>query len=261
MLRTFLIAALLMMGMPALADDDRDDRREAKREAKEERAERRAERREAKAEKRQAKAERRQAKAERKADRKARKLAKKGKRAKSNICDPLIDSTTPGLYGMCRSYCEARDVKALFAAGKVSAKKAERYAKKQERILARYNETKENSDPDMPCVSETQVCPCWASSQTSPNFWNDKTLGAICANQDLPTMRLSEIGTATSDTTHPEYTRMKALSYSQDNGITFAHYCANEDTATGTSMLEPINETEAIVCATQIQTTCNMLGL
>ena len=250
MLRVLMIATLMLVGAPSLADD-RDDRREAKREAKEQRAEQRQERLERKAERRERKAERREAKWE-------RKLAKwESKTPKTQVCDPLKASSTPGLYGMCLKYCEARDVPGLFAEGKVSAKKAERFAKRQERVLERYNATKTAADPDMPCISQ-EICPCWSSNQASLSFWNDKSAQPICGSQDTGDFRLSEIG-ANAAIDDPEYTRMQAISFSQDGGATFTHYCANEDAATTTSMMEQINDTEAIICATQVQTACNML--
>lgn len=258
MLRVLMIATLMLVGAPSLADDDRDDRREAKREAKEQRAERREERLQRKAERREQKAERRQRKAEQREAKWERKLAKwESRTPKTKVCDPLKESSTPGLYGMCLKYCEARDVPALFAEGKVSAKKAERFAKRQERVLERYNSTKTAADPDMPCISQ-EICPCWSSSQASLSFWNDKSAQPICGSQDQGDFRLSEIGTnaAIDD---PEYTRMQAISFSEDGGATFTHYCANEDASTTTSMMEQINDTEAIICATQVQTACNML--
>lgn len=74
--------------------------------------------------------------------------------SEESVCDVLnLDGVTPGLFGLCNAYCEAKDCDA--------------YPEGEEprscnRLLANYERRASNSDPVMPCLQQEQtVCPCW----------------------------------------------------------------------------------------------------
>ena len=81
------------------------------------------------------------------------------------ICDELQDAT-PGLYGLCVAYCEATDspedltsVENILALSQHSAQ-----------LLAQYDRTKTDDDPDMPCVTyvtQEDSCPAWTNDQSA----------------------------------------------------------------------------------------------
>lgn len=248
MFRILLAITVLLLAVPAVADrDDRDDDyRSAKAERQAEREAQRAERR----------AERQRIKAERMAQRLERRKARDRRgaaRAKTNICDP-VKGATPSLYGLCVSYCEAPDISDVVQASPKRQAKAEKIAARKERVLARYNKRKTASDPDMPCVSQS-VCPCWDNSYTSSGFWSAKT-EANCLSTDQPTIRSAELVSGPMGT--PDYASMQTFSASSD-GVSFQHYCALTDTSQNISTFQEISETDAMVCAMQVQSTCGVV--
>ena len=213
-----------------------------------------------KAEKRAArKAERKAArKAARKAERKSARQAAKEERkvAARKVCDPLLSSDSE-LYGLCVRYCQVKDLGTTFNSGKLNPVRAEKIALRKEKLLARYNKSKGPSDPAMPCLSNNNVCPCWTSNQVGASNWMNKSMGASCLSQDEATFKLDELTTNT-DPANPEYASYKALRLSQD-GVTFTNYCTAEETATSTSLMQEINDTDLLTCGTQIQATCGVM--
>lgn len=69
-------------------------------------------------------------------------------------CDVLqLPGVTPGLFGLCNAFCEAKDCD-KYADGDMSSS--------CEGLLANYEGRASDSDPVMPCLQEeTVVCPCW----------------------------------------------------------------------------------------------------
>lgn len=74
--------------------------------------------------------------------------------SEESACDVLnADGITPGLFGLCNAYCEAKD--------------CDGYPEGEEphscgRLLANYENRAGESDPVMPCLQEEPtVCPCW----------------------------------------------------------------------------------------------------
>lgn len=85
--------------------------------------------------------------------------------ADESVCDPLTaDGVSTGLYGLCVAFCEAQD----FADAEVLLTKADleelRNGLPSGRILDQYNDLKQDSDPSMPCIVETD-CPCWTQDE------------------------------------------------------------------------------------------------
>ncbi len=250
MFRILLAMTVLLLAVPAVADrDDRDDRRSAKAERKAERQAERAERR----------ADRQRAKAERLAQRLERRQARDRRaegRAKTNICDP-VKGATPSLYGLCVSYCEARDIDDVVHNRGKRQISAEKIAQRKARVLERYNKRKTASDPDMPCVSQS-VCPCWETSYTSSSFWLGKSSAPTCLSTDQPTIRSAELLSG-PDASAPDYASMQTFSASTD-GVSFQNYCALTDMSQGISTFQEISDTDAMVCAMQVQSTCSVVA-
>lgn len=73
--------------------------------------------------------------------------------SEETVCDVLnADGVTPGLFGLCNAYCEAKD--------------CDEYAEGEEprscdRLLTNYENRASSSDPAMPCLDQGPVCPCW----------------------------------------------------------------------------------------------------
>lgn len=71
--------------------------------------------------------------------------------ANEGVCD-VLQSGTPGLYGLCVAYCEAQDLDL------VGDKETP-----NNKILANYRKKMRAGDPDMPCIQVP--CPCWTADQ------------------------------------------------------------------------------------------------
>ena len=69
------------------------------------------------------------------------------------VCDGLKDAT-PGLWGLCNAYCEAKDCD-------LDGVPDDGGSKACDRLIANYNSLKMADDPDMPCGRELLACPCW----------------------------------------------------------------------------------------------------
>jgi len=69
---------------------------------------------------------------------------------------------------------------------------------------------------------------------------------------------LHELFTAVPQS-HPEYATIRTFGF--DNAGSKANYCVHVDTSNSTSMGKQIDEIEFIMCATEVDTTCEMLGL
>ena len=154
------------------------------------------------------------------------------------------------------SYCEAPDISDVVQASPKRQAKAQKIAARKERVLERYNKRKTASDPDMPCVSQS-VCPCWDNSYTSSSYWSAKPQ-ATCLSTDQPTVRSAELLSG-SDLAAPDYASMQTFSASTD-GVSFQHYCALTDMSQSISTFQEISETDAMVCAMQVQSTCGVVA-
>jgi hypothetical protein len=74
--------------------------------------------------------------------------------AEESVCDALADGT-PGLFGLCVAYCEAKDCDDPLSDCGTSG----------EKILENYNKKKAPGDPDMPCIAKaptSAACPCFS---------------------------------------------------------------------------------------------------
>lgn len=73
--------------------------------------------------------------------------------AAESVCDELKGGT-PGLFGLCNAYCEARDCDDPLVDCGASG----------EEILASYDSKRRPGDPDMPCLVEAVSCPCFGEA-------------------------------------------------------------------------------------------------
>jgi hypothetical protein len=78
--------------------------------------------------------------------------------SQEDVCDSLqLPGATPGLYGLCNAYCEAKDCDA--------------YPEGEEprscnQLLANYERKADASELPMPCLAEEDpTCPCWTPEQ------------------------------------------------------------------------------------------------
>lgn len=164
-----------------------------------------------------------------------------------DVCGSLIGAT-PGLYGMCVAYCKAPE---LDDAG-LSADKLQAIAERKEQVLTRYHETMQDGDPEMPCVKQ-DACPCWTSTQTSVSFWLDRSGTPRCGGAEMPPV--VQRGIAGGTAAENDMVRMVAYSNSEISN----YFCSYTDQATGESSVQTVSDTDALVCATQIQATCSLL--
>lgn len=74
--------------------------------------------------------------------------------SEENVCDELqLPGVTPGLFGLCNAYCEAKDCDG-YPEGEAP--------RSCNRLLVNYENRAGESDPVMPCLQEERtVCPCW----------------------------------------------------------------------------------------------------
>ena len=86
--------------------------------------------------------------------------------ANESVCD-VLQGGTPGLYGLCIAFCEAQDHAALTDPITEEELAALASAVPSGRILNNYNKKKLDGDPDMPCISVVEPCPCWTSDELS----------------------------------------------------------------------------------------------
>jgi hypothetical protein len=149
---------------------------------------------------------------------------------------------------MCLSYCKATE---LEEAG-LSAEKLEFIAAKKEKVLARYNETMQQGDPDMPCVKK-DACPCWTGKQTSVSFWLSRSGSPQCGGAEVPPVSQRVVAGGTPS--EGDMVRMVAYSNSEISN----NFCSYTDQLTGENTVQNVSESDVMVCATQIQATCSML--
>ncbi len=98
--------------------------------------------------------------------------------ANEGVCDVLTDAT-PGLYDLCVAFCEAQDigdVETAITEGDLAAFEA---ARPSGAILEAYNRSKNEADPDMPCVLAAESCPCWSAEELRPIYGADLAAGSF----------------------------------------------------------------------------------
>ncbi len=80
--------------------------------------------------------------------------------ANEGVCDILVEAT-PGLYGLCIAFCEAHDCEPDFSL----ADPFEGCKPASQKVLDNYNRKKTADDPDMPCIQQDAICPCWTMDE------------------------------------------------------------------------------------------------
>jgi len=100
--------------------------------------------------------------------------------SEETVCDALLEpGVTPGLFGICNAYCEAKDCDAYPAGEEPNS---------CNRLLANYERRASESDPVMPCLQEeTYVCPCWPPESGRFGDEVDEGMGlpaAVCVFND-----------------------------------------------------------------------------
>lgn len=164
-----------------------------------------------------------------------------------DVCGSLIGAT-PGLYGMCVSYCKAPELEEAA----LSAEKLEFIAAKKQTVLERYHETMQDGDPEMPCVKK-DACPCWSAQQTSTDFWLSRSRPPLCnifSNPPEERGNLIAGSSAASDS-------VSMIAYV--NPVQGNSFCVFSDQSDGTRTVQQVSDTDGMVCATQLQATCSLL--
>jgi hypothetical protein len=159
--------------------------------------------------------------------------------ANEGVCDVLIGAT-PGLYGLCVGYCEARDINDI----------ANEDSKPSNgKLLDLYNKRKKDSDPEMPCVQTP--CSCWTAAELDVNTWGMRSSAPRCS--------VNEFGAnATEGTFFAGQDRRDASA--QDRG-TDGFRCVYNEQLQGVSREFYISQDEYQVCYDQVAQLCTDLGL
>lgn len=87
-----------------------------------------------------------------------------------DVCDVLLDST-PGLYGLCLGFCEAKDITDETVPISEAEANALLVTVPSGSMLKAYNAKKGEGDPDMPCIEVEAACPCWSNEELDK--WTD----------------------------------------------------------------------------------------
>lgn len=120
--------------------------------------------------------------------------------ARESVCDPLkAGGVTKGLYGLCVAFCEAHDAADL-SVPLTKDNLAKLIASKPNgQLLQKYNDKKQASDPDMPCLNVVvteNACPCWTEGQIvaadgRPDY---STVNNVSLDSSKAPPRLTELG-------------------------------------------------------------------
>ena len=161
--------------------------------------------------------------------------------AEETVCD-VLQSGTPGLYGLCVAYCEAQDLNDInFDDLEGSIKSAP-----HRRILTNYRKKMQPGDMDMPCLAAQ--CPCWEADELLNVGGSNVDANSSC--NTVPTTAGFFI--QTTEPILPLEGGFGAI-YSGDAGA-----CSTRDINPGIFL---ITAEEVDVCAGQIAARCNDLGL
>ena len=79
--------------------------------------------------------------------------------ANEGVCNELLDAT-PGLYGLCVSFCEAQDCVPDFTL----ENPFENCRAGSQKVLDNYEKRRGAGDPSMPCIQQAS-CPCWTDQE------------------------------------------------------------------------------------------------
>ena len=158
--------------------------------------------------------------------------------ANEGVCDGLIGGT-PGLYGLCVGYCEARDLNEI---GDDVSKPS------NSKLLSIYNKRKTAADPDMPCVQSP--CSCWSNTEVSATTWGNRTSSPRCVVTEANAV-------ATEGTFNTGQDRKDAAAQVRTDG----YRCVYIDQPEGIMREFNISQEEFNVCHTQVVQLCTDLGL
>jgi hypothetical protein len=162
--------------------------------------------------------------------------------AEESVCD-VLQSGTPGLYGLCIAYCEAQDLNDYNFDELENSKKAAPHRK----ILENYRKKMQPGDMDMPCLA-TQ-CPCWEEAELLNVDQSNINASESCSSVPPPQYVIQ-----TSDPIVPLEGGFAAI-LAIPPGTVGA--CGTRDINPGIFL---ITAEEAQACADQIAARCNEVG-
>lgn len=118
--------------------------------------------------------------------------------AVETICDPLLHNASPGLFGLCVAYCEAKDCNSNPVA--VAQCQAENpgdpwgvHSCGCGRLLDNYNRKRQAGDPEMPCIQES--CPCFDAEFLA----NELSAVTVCIDTSVPRREQTLVNGSDSD--------------------------------------------------------------
>jgi hypothetical protein len=151
------------------------------------------------------------------------------------VCDDL-QNATPGLYGLCVSFCEAQDCVPDFSLDDPF----QNCQVSSPGLLAQYNRRKQADDPSMPCVQEGSACPCWSSDELSQLRHPAPQDTAACLNGASNT-RWSILG---ENATGSYATRV----FGDANGSCFISDACDDGSCLGVSRNLQVSPEEGVAC-------------
>jgi hypothetical protein len=162
--------------------------------------------------------------------------------AEESVCD-VLQSGTPGLYGLCIAYCEAQDLNHYHFDDLENSKK---YAPHR-RILENYRKKMQPGDMDMPCLATP--CPCWDEDELLNVNQSNINFSASCSAVPPPQYAIQ-----TTDPIPPLEGGFAAIPAIAPGNL---GACGTRDINPGILI---ITAEEAQACIGQIAARCNELG-
>lgn len=166
--------------------------------------------------------------------------------ADESMCDVLDNAgVTPGLFGLCNAYCDAKDC---------DENAPEDMPRSCDRLLANYNNKRDPLNPldeEMPCLpDDVAVCPCWPTGAElvlgpgTPGDLPPNPGGFGCVS--MP--GVIEAASYQDPENVPPF-----VSFFVDIEFSSCDYMANTDNGVVMTMETGLNESEIVACAADVQ--------